>query len=241
LARNRMTRAVWIVLVLALLWSPAAGARNSTYLYKDTTGEATVHFCWNLERKADGQAIITSHSQEETFVNVCLADGRTRRWDVTRPDMHARAFVEGQRLVMEGQLDGEKVSWDEPLKGRTWYQPLSFALRDVARGSRSEAEFFCLRPDNLEPMSMTAQRKGLESIGVKGSRAEAVRVRVRLKGLLSIAWHGDYWFRTKDNLFVRYEGVNGPPGTPKTVIELVQEDVGWKRCRQTLGCQVAEQ
>jgi hypothetical protein len=228
-------------LFMVLLWSSAAGARNATCLYKDTTGEATVHFCWKIEHKADGQAIITSQSLDETFVNVCLPDGRTRRWDVTRPDMHARAVVKGQRLVMEGQLDGEKVSWDEPLKGRTWYQPLSFALRDVAGGSKSEAEFFCLRPDNLEPMSMTAQRKGLESIDVNGSQVEAVRVQVRLRGLLSIAWHGDYWFRTKDNLFVRYEGVNGPPGTPKTVIELVQTGVGWKSCRKTLGCRLAVQ
>ncbi len=229
------------LLLLGVLWTPGWTAQSSTFMYRDRTGDETVHFCWRLERMDNDMAVITSRSLEETFVNICRPDGSTRSWEVHKPGVSAKAVVEGGQLVMEGRLHGEAVAWDEPMKGRTWYQPLSFALRNVARGEKAEAAFFCLRPDTLEPASMKAERKGVESIEVNGRQERAVKVRVRLQGLLAIAWHGDYWFRTGDWVFVRYEGVNGPPGTPKTVIELIQEKTGWEECRQTLGCRLAEQ
>lgn len=224
------------LLLLIVFWTPGWTAQPSVFMYRDRTGDDTTHFCWSLKRLENDNSVITSTSRKETFVNVSRPDGATLHWEVHKPGVRAQARVDDEQLVMEGRLKGEPVVWDEPMKGRTWYQPLSFALRDLARGDRKKAAFFCLRPDTLKPASMQAEGKGKETIDVNGREVQAVKVRVRLQGLLSIAWHGDYWFRMKDWVFVRYEGVNGPPGTPRTVIELIQEGVGWDQCRQSLGC-----
>lgn len=56
-----------------------------------------------------------------------------------------------------------------------------------------------------------------------GRTEEAMRVRVSPWGLLSLFWSSLYWFRPSDGAFLRYEAVRGLPGTPKTVVELIEE------------------
>ena len=136
---------------------------------------------------------------------------------------------------MQGEIEGEPVARALRLERRTWYQPLSFALRALARGARQEEAFFCIRPETLELMELRAKRKGEEEVRVDGRTVRAVRVRIRLQGLLSVMLHGDYWFRTEGWVFVRYEGRNGPSGTPRTMIELVSEKPCWRACCRELG------
>lgn len=83
-------------------------------------------------------------------------------------------------------------------------------------------------------MDFKASRIGEETITLDGCEVKTVHVRIRMDGFFSTLWHGDYWFRTKDWLFVRYQGRNGPPGTPETVIELAQERLQWQSCLHKL-------
>ena len=58
-----------------------------------------------------------------------------------------------------------------------------------------------------------------------GKEIAAVHLRISLSGLLSIFWHGDYWYRKGDGRFLRYRGKNRSGG-PVAVSELVEEKVG---------------
>ncbi len=44
-----------------------------------------------------------------------------------------------------------------------------------------------------------------------------------LQGMLAALWQAAFWFREDDRIFVRYQGVHGPPGTDETVVQLSQE------------------
>ena len=70
---------------------------------------------------------------------------------------------------------------------------------------------------------MQAREEKEEGIPVDGRALEAMRVKVSPWGLLSLFWSSLYWYRSSDGTFVRFEGVRGLPGTPKTVVELIGE------------------
>ena len=180
---------------------------------------------------------IISQKVDEKYINICRYHGQTLRWEVHKPHVQATAWIEGNTLMLRGSIDGQPVSWEKPLQDRIWKQPLSYALRNVARGNVQEERFLCLRPDTLEPVEMQARRMGIDEVCIEGQTLSAVHVRIRLDGFLSMLWHGDYWFRTTDHVLLRYTGVNGPPGTAKTVIDLMGEDLCWKTCLCTLKTQ----
>ena len=69
---------------------------------------------------------------------------------------------------------------------------------------------------------MRAEAAGREEIHtVRGPRLAAAKVVIRPDGLLGGLWRAEYWFRAEDGQFVRYRGTHGPPGTPETVISLL--------------------
>jgi hypothetical protein len=58
-----------------------------------------------------------------------------------------------------------------------------------------------------------------------GEETETVKVKVTLNNWMSKFWSNYYWFRKADGVFLRSEGVNGPPGTPVTVMTMVSEEL----------------
>ena len=67
---------------------------------------------------------------------------------------------------------------------------------------------------------MKAQKVGIESLSAQNKKVQAQKVKVSLSGPKSMFWHSYYWFGINDGIFLRYEGVNGPPGTPQTTTTL---------------------
>ena len=234
--------------VIVLLWclavagmvcggALAQAGETTSRLYRDRTGKSEVFFCWQISAPNPETRRIVSRKANATYRNICRPNGRTLRWEVAKSGVTGTAWVDGATLRLRGAVDGEAVAWQRPVAEAGWFQPLSFALRGVARGEETTKRLVTLRPDTLEPMSIRATRKGVEQVVIEGQAVEAVRVQIRLTGWLRMLWHGDYWFRTGDWVFVRYEGVNGPPGTPKTEIVLIEENIGNARCWDRIGKQ----
>ena len=70
---------------------------------------------------------------------------------------------------------------------------------------------------------MIANKEGEEEIKIGNKKYHTVKIKVTLKGWLSMFWHSYYWFRKNDGVFVKFEGVRGGPFTPKTTIQLIEE------------------
>ncbi len=80
-----------------------------------------------------------------------------------------------------------------------------------------------IRSDNLEVVEMQAVKGKVEEITVAGRKVRARKVVIRRRGILAALWQAAFWFREDDRIFVRYQGVHGPPGTDETVVQLSQE------------------
>jgi hypothetical protein len=83
--------------------------------------------------------------------------------------------------------------------------------------------FWTIRTDTVEATTLQVKKAGEEEIPVNGKKIMAQRVELRAEGFFSHFWHGTYWFRKSDKLFLMYRSVHGSPGTPETVIELMGE------------------
>ena len=80
-----------------------------------------------------------------------------------------------------------------------------------------------IRSDNLEVVVMQEVKGKVEEITVAGRKVRARKVVIKRPGILAALWQTAFWFKDDDRIFVRYQGVHGPPGTDETVVQLSQE------------------
>ncbi|MBN2232019.1 MAG: hypothetical protein JW781_04250 [Deltaproteobacteria bacterium] len=211
--------------VLFLRSASGLAAAVESHCYEEATGAERHIFAWRLT--VGEQAVITSTEENKRFRNVCDLSGVTRGWEMQQgghTDVQARR--EGNVIVLSGTCEGVALDRRLPVDDAPWLQPLSYSFRSFIAGEDDEIEFWTIRPDKLKAVKMKAERREIESLMVDGRPVAARKVRISLTGLMGRLWAGYYWFRCEDGLFLRYEGVHGPPGTPKTLINLYAREGG---------------
>jgi hypothetical protein len=156
------------------------------------------------------------------------ADLSTLGWTFSDPvrRMELAAAIQGEAIVLSGAFQGKKVDKKFAAAGAPWNQLFQVGLGPFALSGRESVQFRSIGtqgPGELKIGKFTVTRKGDETIGLAGQRVAAVHLRISLSGLLSIFWHGDYWYRQGDGRFLSYRGKNRPGG-PVAVSELASEE-----------------
>jgi hypothetical protein len=151
----------------------------------------------------------------------------TREWTFSDPErgMELASSLQGDRIVLSGSFKGKKVGKRFDAKGAPWNQLFQMGLGPFVLSGEKSMTFRSIGtegPGELKIGKMSVTRKGEETIEIAGKPVDAVRLRISLSGLLSIFWHGDYWYRRSDGLFLRYRGRNRKGG-PVAVSELIAE------------------
>lgn len=203
--------------------SPAkqeSGQQTKILRYREQTGKAAHIYTWKREAQGEN-VLLTVEEPDATFTNLCTPDGATLSWTMAAPpNTRLRAERKADKLHIQGILQGKAVDKQLPLGNKPWFQSLSFALSRMVALERAKTEFWFLRSDKLELLAMRAELAGKEQVEADGKAVAARRVRIKLDSLMAAFWEASYWFRDADQAFLRYQGVNGPPGTDETVIDL---------------------
>lgn len=203
--------------------SVSAASADPVCFYQESTGKAVKDFQWS-HATSPQEEVITVNEEGATFVNRCDRTGRTLFWHFRQGrQTEIQVIRDGNLLRISGILQGKKIDTAESIDDRPWYQPLSFSLRSFLYSPAEKISFWMVRTDSLEVASMQAEKKGVEEVAVSGRQMRAQKVEIRREGLLSSFWHAAFWFREADQLFVRYQGIHGPPGTRETVVQLKKE------------------
>ncbi len=210
----------WLILCVLLFPAQALSGVIREYRYRETTGSESVEFLYRVEQEV--HATITCSQPDETRRTVCSLSGATLEWETKDADRDIAARLVDGQIRVNGVVQGKPVAKAFPKDDVPWFQLLSFSLRPFVQSHETVVVFQMLRPDNLSVVKLEAKKVGGASVTVGGEALVASRVRVSPPWPLSLAWRGYYWFRESDGLFLRYEGINGPPGTAKTVVQLLE-------------------
>jgi hypothetical protein len=199
--------------------------------YREVEGSVTVTHAIVITATPPGYSIEISSTRtggnpvRQTFRTA--SDFSTLAWTFSDPgrQMELDARRMGEFIVLAGSYAGKKVEKKFPGAGATWNQLFQMGLGAFVGSGGESFQFRSIGtqgPGELKIGKFTVTRKGGESIDLAGKTVQAVRLRISLSGLLSIFWHGDYWFRRGDGRFLRSRGKNRPGGPP-AVSELVEE------------------
>jgi hypothetical protein len=213
---------------------PAAAAetfRAETLTYREVEGSlVTVHTIAVTPEPPGCRVELTSqrtgvHAVRQTFRTA--ADLSTLSWTFSDPDrqMELEARRQEDAIVLAGAFRGRKVDKKFAAAGPPWNQLFQMGLGTFALGGGKSFQFRSIGtqgPGELKIGKFTVTRKDDEKIVLAGNEIAAVHLRIALSGLLSVFWHGDYWYRPSDGRFLRYRGRNRSGG-PVAVSELSEE------------------
>jgi hypothetical protein len=189
--------------------------------YQERQGDHRLAFHWQAEDM--GRYVLVSVSeQHKGFENFCDTKGWTVRWKMFDDGENSRIEVkrEGNELIIDGIRKAKFYHETVNIDDRPWFQPLSFSLRTFLDSPEQAITFWTVRADTIEPVPLEAKKLGSDEIIIEGKNVSADKIEVRAEGFYSSFWHGTYWYRRGDHLFMMYRSVQGLPGTAETVVTL---------------------
>jgi hypothetical protein len=217
-SRLVLTGMVGLLILLTPVHVALAAADTEVLWYQEQTGEEMVMF--SRETAADGERIAVMQRQKETTDStISTPDGATISWHYTDPpDTDVKAWRTGDALHLAGTFKGRVLEETIGLDDDPWFQHPSYSLGRMALSESDSASFWIIRQDTLAIAALTAKRDKSETVTCTDDPLVAEKITIRPKGVLAPLWSGQYWFRKKDGLFLRYSGVHGPPGTAETAV-----------------------
>lgn len=199
--------------------------RTSRYA-EVTAGDRTVITAreWARDRGLTLQSTSSAGEQHTVIVDDAL---RTVAWRYENTATATRVEAVGTQeglVRLTGQVEGSLVDATLRLSEAVWIQSIERSMQRLAlSGSRGDRlRFSVIQPDTLSSRTLQAQIMGDETITVDGTEVEARRIRISLPGFGVLIWRSDYWFRLSDGLFVQSDVTRGPPGTPTTIVSLLE-------------------
>lgn len=232
--RRRSGRAVLAVLLLLAgipLLAAAGALPLGTLTYREVEGGAVATHVLSALPEGPGYTIELATTREDGTVRQTFktaADNSMLEWTFSDPArrMVLAASVQGNDIVLTGSFQGKKVAKKFPAAGAPWNQLFQVGLGPFVLSGKQGMSFRSIGtqgPGELKIGRMSVTRKGEETIEIAGRPVAAVHLRISLSGLLAMFWHGDYWYRKSDGLFLRYRGKNRKGG-PSAVSELIAEE-----------------
>jgi hypothetical protein len=208
--------------LLGILSVPAVAQAILTY--RDRTGRVDIIIHMWKEELPFGAMFHSRLSDGEIHRVEIDGSNETISYRFASPSRNTSYLArrEGNTILIEGTLHGSPLSRRLPIDATPWMESMEWSLQEYAMsGSPLPLTFWVLQPFEVRAYLLQATGELEENIVVNGQAQAVKRVRVRPAGILAPFWSALYWFRASDGRFVRYEGVRGLPGTPKTVVELI--------------------
>ena len=216
-------RIISLIMVFLVLAGSYGYASGRSLIYQSITKGVAVTINEKIEING-AETIVTSSSIDQGTNRVRNRDNSALVWELVndRTDTRLTAERVGDIIKLEGKFEGKTVDKTLKIDGKPWFQAWDLSLGSFVLSGKKSLEFWTVRND-LKAFRMAAFRDKEETLEINGRNVEAVKVKVSLPGWMAKFWSASYWFRKSDGVFVKYQGANGPPGTPETVIELVNE------------------
>lgn len=214
-----------IMVMLMVFLATEVKAAEQNYVYHSITKDVVVTLNEKVTIKEDEIINIISFDNGAIIKTILDPKLATKEWKLHNKGEDTDLIAErsDNSIVIKGDFKGKEITKELKIDNRPWYQAWNLSFGRFVLSNRDRQEFWTLRDSDLKEFVMVVLREKEEIIELNGEAIETVKVKVTLNNWMSKFWKVHYWFRKSDGVFLRYEGVNGPPGTPLTVTELKSE------------------
>jgi hypothetical protein len=219
-----------IRLILFLFLICLANGFAQTLIYKQISDDKVILHTYLIQPSGSGYVIQLNRESEslqvyEEFVLDSLY--QTLDWKYQNEQTGTDISVSRHDRVIlltgihKNQIIEKKFSID-PLP---WAQLFPIGLETLAAFHRKKMKFYAISttsPAEMKIAKFAAKIQDHETIICDGDSVDAVHMRISFTGWKSVLWHGDCWFRKSDHRYIKWDAP-GPPGHPRSVVELISE------------------
>ncbi len=195
--------------------------------YKQTTGGKIENYYYTLNVQGNAVTIVID-SKEEKWIAVCDTNMRVesvtifhkmdiRKIELKREKNHVRFIENGIEKIKE-------------IDSKSWFcSPHS--LKPFILTSLKEKKLWIVsaqfgkdinKESGMTTLKLVAKKSKRKTVQYGGEFDEAQEVHITFDDWRSFFWKSKNWFRVNDGMLLRTEERRGPPGTPKTITELVE-------------------
>lgn len=204
----------FIVLISICFVVTQVSAQLSKYVYS-CGSDSSLIVC--EQHYQDGLTYLTTTQGSEIHSYVFGADLQTILWRYSNLDenIQVETTLENEIYHIKGKINFKPYSKKIKSKGKFWYQHIGFVIGNLIKDDVN-IRYECIRPDNLELYEMQADKKEITQYG----EVKVLHIYTHLTGFLAKFFGSHYFINVATGQFLKYEGVHGAPGTPKTIITL---------------------
>lgn len=194
-----------------------------TLVYKETTGSKSHTNEITISSASDGYLIKTTNIKETTEHNIDSKFALLMwKYKTTEKETDINSKRVGNVIYTKGMFEGEQIEKELKVDKYPWYQEWGLSLESFITSDKKSTYFWSINPDNLAITKFIATKEKTETIKVNGEKVETIYVKITFPGLLSLVWHGDFWFRNSDGREVCSK-LKQSPFACQTVSELINE------------------
>jgi len=210
------------IFLISLLFT--LNLQANEYKYTERIGNCYTDIFWKIKSEKYWIVLETKRGQE-TYATTNDSHLNSLEWHFINAANKTDIVAKRQKnlIKISGIFKSKPIEKSLKIDKDPWYQPMSFSLSKLSKSKKKVVTFWTLNPKDLKPYKMKALNYGKETITVNGKEIGTYKIKVILAGFRSMFWHAFYWYRTDDDTLVQYKGVDGPPTSPITVINLVEE------------------
>lgn len=207
---------------LSLLF--ALNLHANDYKYIERTGNCQTDILWKVKSEKYWTILDTKRNQEN-YTTTNDSHLNALEWHLVDTATKTNIVAKRQKNLIKvmGIFRSKPIEKNIKIDKDPWYQPMSFSLSMLPKSKKKVVTFWTINPKDLQPYKMKALNYGKETMTINGKEVKTYKIKVILSGLRSLFWHAFYWYRVDDNTLVQYKGVDGPPTSPVTIINLVEE------------------
>jgi hypothetical protein len=226
--RRILLFSVCIGIGVTTIAAPSKSIANKRFVFHEQTGDDVTQYEIRVRPYGEGYRIYGSFNDRDTFVE-CDASLAHQRLEIDRKAQEHLITYQREGKTITGAIGDETIT--KKMSDDPWYQMLEISKKFIT--SKGDLGKFWVVSDQMgehtkEPgfsaIKLQARGEGTETIQHQGQDVETMKILVRLTGLRSAFWQAEYWYRPSDGVLLRYEAVRGGPGTPKTIITLLEEE-----------------
>lgn len=183
--------------------------------YYDGIGESVLSL-----RKIDNGYLVVWKGITDTTEIYADFDFNTQKMVLTDKDTSLTVVREGGILRVSGFNGEEQVEKILTVKSKKWIQLLPFSLVSFTLSDEKKIDFFLFDPYNIKVRNMKIEKREIETITVFGEQFTALKMSMRMGGILSPFWKSEIWNSVENGVHLKYEGLNVEPKMYKAKIYL---------------------